>query len=287
MSADENKAKPTIKPRENGSLRVDGLTTLIDATGGRIPTENHGKGNIALCCCGHSTSKPFCDGTHKKTDFRSSRLTDDEGDFRSNYVGDGIVVHDNRGICAHSGYCTDQLPEVFKAGEEPWIDADGAPPERVAEQTRRCPSGALSHSRDGTEHRDQERPATIKVTASGPYFVTGGVELLTSRWGAGASREHYALCRCGHSKNKPFCDGTHWHVDFDDPGLDTTPVEVAPDPENRMEIPEKDYERIDKAIHSDESPVGIDARKTHVMILYKLEQIEARLQRLADEVSKR
>ncbi len=236
MSADETKAKPTIKPRENGSLRVDGLDNLIDAGGNPISTENRGKGNIALCRCGHSKRKPFCDGTHKKTDFRSAKLTDGEWDFRSDYEGEGVTVHDNRGVCAHIGYCTDQLPEVFKMGEEPWIDPDGAPAERVAEQTRRCPSGALSQSTEGDEHRDQDRSPSIKVTAAGPYFVTGGVELQTDEWGEGASKEHYALCRCGRSKNKPFCDGTHWYVDFADPGLDTTAQEPAGDEGEREKV---------------------------------------------------
>jgi len=222
MSDDDDTARPTIKPRENGSLRVDGLENLLDAKGNRIATEGRGKGNIALCRCGASRTKPFCDGNHRNTDFRSAKLTDGEWDFRTDYEGKEVTVHDNRGICAHIGYCTDQLPEVFRGGQEPWIDADGAPGERVAEQTRRCPSGALSHSEGGVEHRDQERPPTIQVVAAGPYYVTGGVELLDTERGEGASLEHYALCRCGRSKNKPLCDGTHWYVDFADAGLDTT-----------------------------------------------------------------
>ena len=68
-------------------------------------------------------------------------------------------------------------------GVEPWIDADGTAAGRAAEQTRRCPSGALSHSIDGEEKRDQERPPTVQVTPSGPYFVTGGVELLETEFG--------------------------------------------------------------------------------------------------------
>ena len=104
MSADEKKDRPTIKPRENGSLRVDGLDNLVDAKGNTISTDDRGKGNIALCCCGHSKHKPFCDGTHKKTDFRSAKLTDGEWDFRTDYAGDGVTVQDNRGICAHTGY---------------------------------------------------------------------------------------------------------------------------------------------------------------------------------------
>jgi CDGSH-type Zn-finger protein len=47
--------------------------------------------------------------------------------------------------------------------------------------------------------------------------VTGRIELVGAEWGEEASREHYALCRCGRSRNNPFCDGSHWAADFDDP----------------------------------------------------------------------
>jgi CDGSH-type Zn-finger protein len=55
------------------------------------------------------------------------------------------------------------------------------------------------------------------VTDNGPYAITGGVGLLGVTFGQGASSEHYTLCRCGASKNKPFCDGSHWTVEFRDP----------------------------------------------------------------------
>lgn len=54
------------------------------------------------------------------------------------------------------------------------------------------------------------------MSKNGPYRITGGADLKDDTWGEGASREHYALCRCGHSKNKPFCDGSHWYVKFTD-----------------------------------------------------------------------
>lgn len=57
----------------------------------------------------------------------------------------------------------------------------------------------------------------VTVTNDGPYTITGGVELLDVPFGEDASREHYTLCRCGGSKNKPFCDGTHWSLGFRDP----------------------------------------------------------------------
>jgi CDGSH-type Zn-finger protein len=56
----------------------------------------------------------------------------------------------------------------------------------------------------------------VTVTDDGPYAITGGIELLEVTFGEGASREHYTLCRCGASKNKPFCDGSHWDAGFRD-----------------------------------------------------------------------
>ena len=58
--------------------------------------------------------------------------------------------------------------------------------------------------------RDIEREPAITVSKNGPYFVVGSIGLESDAWGQGASREHYALCRCGKSKRKPFCDGPHW-----------------------------------------------------------------------------
>ena len=56
----------------------------------------------------------------------------------------------------------------------------------------------------------------IVVSKDGPYRITGGVEIPGEPRAEGASTEHYALCRCGGSKNKPFCDGTHWYIKFRD-----------------------------------------------------------------------
>jgi hypothetical protein len=99
---------------------------------------------------------------------------------------------------------------------EPWIDPDGASGDRIVAQVRRCPSGALSYAREGVEHRDRDGEPAVYVSPDGPYFVSGGPELLDTEMSEGASTEHYALCRCGKSKNKPFCDGTHWYVNFED-----------------------------------------------------------------------
>ncbi len=203
--------KPTIEPMPNGPFRVKGLDTMKNAKGEDIPT----KPAMSLCRCGRSSNKPFCDGTHKDTGFSSEKLADGSLDKRDNYRSEKIEVHDNRGLCSHAGFCSDGLPSVFKLKTEPWIDPEGAPVEDVIAHIRSCPSGALSYSVEGTEHRDQERDPLIFVARNGPYAIQGGIELVGETFGEGVSTEHFTLCRCGESKNKPFCDGTHWTVKFD------------------------------------------------------------------------
>ena len=203
--------KPTINPRPNGSYLVKGLKNFTNQKG-TIDT----KETMALCRCGHSSNKPFCDATHKKIGFSSEKLEERVEDKRVNFVGKKITIHDNRGICAHVGYCTDNLPVVFRQNQEPWIDPDAASPEEIIATIRMCPSGALSYSVDGVEHRNREGEPAIFVSPDGPYQVSGEVDLLDTERGEGASEEHFALCRCGGSKNKPFCDGTHWYIKFKD-----------------------------------------------------------------------
>ena len=171
---------------------------------------------MALCRCGGSANKPFCDGTHAKIGFSSAKLDGRVEDKRENRQGKKITIHDNRGICAHAGRCTDGLPSVFRLREEPWIHPDAASADEIIATIRNCPSGALSYSVDDVEHRDRDGEPTIFVAPNGPYVVSGGPELLDAARLEGASKEHFTMCRCGGSKNKPFCDGTHWHIKFKD-----------------------------------------------------------------------
>ena len=177
---------------------------------------------IALCRCGASKNKPFCDGTHNVIGFSSANRTLDENDDtkktaikdkRRNYPGKEITVHDNRKICSHAAECVNNLSSVFKLGSRPWINPDASKMNDIIDVVRRCPSGALSYSIDGVEYRDPEeqRNPTVTVLKNGPYHITGGIELIGEniQFGEGASKEHYTLCRCGASENKPFCDGAH------------------------------------------------------------------------------
>jgi len=173
--------------------------------------------SVALCRCGGSSNKPFCDGTHGKNGFRDDNTADPAKNRRNAYAGKRITIFDNRAICAHAAFCTDELKSVFRHHDTPWIDPDGAEVDRVIATIRKCPSGALSYAIDGVKAEPPRRAPMVTVTDHGPYAVTGGIELVGVKLGAGASPEHYTLCRCGASKNKPFCDGSHWDVGFKDP----------------------------------------------------------------------
>jgi CDGSH-type Zn-finger protein len=212
MESSHDAKKPSIEVAENGPYLVNGMQTLKNSRGETIPT----KPVMALCRCGGSAKKPFCDGTHARIGFSGRRLAERSTNERVDYRGKRITIHDNRAVCAHAGYCTDSLSAAFNSGAEPWIDPDGADVEKLIETIRECPSGALSYSIDGIEHRDQDREPMISVSKDGPYVVVGGPELQDEEHSRPESAEHYTLCRCGGSRNKPFCDGTHWHIKFHD-----------------------------------------------------------------------
>jgi CDGSH-type Zn-finger protein len=205
-------AKAKISCLRNGPYLLDNAQ-LQRASGETWPA---GKG-VALCRCGGSQNKPFCDGTHGRNGFRNENRADPAKDKREAYAGKGITIFDNRALCAHAGHCTDGLASVFRMRSEPWIDADGAPVQDIIDTIRRCPSGALSYAIDGVEAAPVERAPMVTVSANGPYEITGGIELMDVKQGDGASSEHCTLCRCGASNNKPFCDGSHWDAGFRDP----------------------------------------------------------------------
>ena len=78
------------------------------------------------------------------------------------------------------------------------------------------PVRALSYATDGDRQTVFHDTPEVQVSKDGPYWVRGGVDVEEVDYGDGASREHCALCRCGQSRNKPFCDGTHWYAGFKD-----------------------------------------------------------------------
>ena len=215
-----------ITVNSNGSLKVEGDFEIVDKNGGVYNLQ--GREIISICRCGLSKNKPFCDGTHSIIGFSSQNMNLNENDTnkltiknkRRDYVGKEITIHDNRKICSHAKECVNNLPSVFKLGSKPWIDSDGSKMQDIINTVRKCPSGALSYSIDGIEYRDpkEQRDPILTVLKNGPYYITGGIDLIGENieFGEGASKEHYTLCRCGTSENKPFCDGTHRTINFKD-----------------------------------------------------------------------
>jgi CDGSH-type Zn-finger protein/truncated hemoglobin YjbI len=213
--------KQRVQVRPNGPYivtNVDTLTTWLGESCSSTP-------RMALCRCGASASKPFCDGTHARKPFDDTKDPKRVPDRQDTYIGQQVTILDNRGTCAHSGFCTDRLSRVFHLKEDPFITPSGARMDEIVRAVRNCPSGALSLAIDGREARDTVdtvRKPSIEVSKDGPYRVTGGIPLVDDKGAAvtrnaGASLEHYSLCRCGHSQNKPFCSGMHWSVRFQDP----------------------------------------------------------------------
>lgn len=201
----------TIQPADNGPYLVKGAMSILRMADGR---QFEAKSSCALCRCGGSRNKPFCDGTHKANGFTSAKGEGGQPDRIDHYPGKNITIHDNRGLCAHAGECTDNLPDVFRIGHEPWIDPDGADAARVAAVIKRCPSGALGYTLNERLYRDTGDPESIAFAPNGPYVVCGAQ--LTGVVPPQGFSDHCTLCRCGGSKNKPFCDGTHWNLKFDE-----------------------------------------------------------------------
>jgi CDGSH-type Zn-finger protein len=208
LSSNKN---PNITANPDGPFLAKYLKNFANQNG-RIETRE----TMALCRCGESANKPFCDGTHGKIGFSSAKLEGRVDDKRENYDGEKITIHDNRGLCAHVGRCTDGLATVFRLKEEPWIHPDAATRDEIIATIQKCPSGALSYSIDGLERREQDGEPTIYIAPNGPYVVSGGVEFVDAAERQGASKKEFTLCRCGGSKNKPFCDGSHWSNEFTD-----------------------------------------------------------------------
>ena len=215
----------SIQVARNGPYLATNVASVRDYLGQEVPVPPQ----VALCRCGASERKPFCDGSHASNGFTGDKDPKRVPDHRDTYDGEQVTVFDNRGVCQHSGFCTDRLNTVFRTNAEPFVAPSGGRMDEIVRAVRDCPSGALGLAFDGHEQRaladwHGRRYQAVEITKDGPYRITGGLSLTgpdgaAVPQGAGASREHYALCRCGHSQNKPFCSGMHWYVGFSDPEL--------------------------------------------------------------------
>jgi CDGSH-type Zn-finger protein len=205
------KKKPMIITTKYNPFMVVDVEDVEGSDGKKVKMERV----TSLCRCGESKSKPYCDGSHGKVGFVGEKEDDRIKDRVKDYPGNGITINDNRGVCSHDGSCVKYLPSVFKTSERPWIDAKAASIEDIIKTVERCPSGALSFTIGEKRYQDfYSRAPKIKIRKNGPLEVQGGVKLIDEMGSIPECKEHYTLCRCGKSKNKPFCDGTHDDAEF-------------------------------------------------------------------------
>lgn len=213
-----------IKVTENGPYIVLGSIPMSDQT---IIDDEHGNSigweegisypedeTYALCRCGKSSNKPYCDGTHESFDFDGLETagTKDYIDCADKIEGESLVLLDNQNLCAVGRFCD--------VHGNAWVNAkksDNSECRKIAiEQACNCPSGRLvAWDKETGETIEPEFEPSIGLiedpceNVSGPIWARGGIPFESADGDKYEIRNRVTLCRCGQSKNKPFCDGSH------------------------------------------------------------------------------
>ncbi len=220
-----------IKIVKNGPFLVSGKIPLIKLI---ISTDKSGypyewlekkeypqKEEYALCRCGQSKNKPYCDGTHEKVGFNGTETTSRKPylDNAKEIDGSDLILTDNRSLCNHAGFCT-------RAGGIGYLvmNSDNPEAKKTAIQiASNCNSGRfVVWDKDTKNPIEPDFEPSIAVTeepekgVSGPLWVRGRIPIESSDGTVYEVRNRATLCRCGKSSNKPFCDGTHIMTGFDD-----------------------------------------------------------------------
>lgn len=188
----------------------------------QIPT---GKGSYLLCRCGRSKTMPFCDYSHmtESPKFDGPETADREP-YRERaqvYEGNGLKMHDD-GRCSFARLCHYNGRSVWNMSGE----FDGEMKNEQINAAWHCPSGRLivEDADTGVVHEPEYEPSIVVLedvglNCSGPLFVRGGVELVGQDGFVYETQNRYALCRCGKSLNKPFCDAMHHHEEVFEDGV--------------------------------------------------------------------
>ena len=139
------------------------------------------------------------------------------------YTNNEVTVVWKPDTCIHSRICWTQLREVFDPAKKPWVNIEGATTDAIIEQVRKCPSGALSYFMNAAGENTAEKEIqsevasimNIQIKPNGPILITTDCEITHSDGRKEIKQGTTALCRCGESSNKPYCDGTHRKVGFE------------------------------------------------------------------------
>ena len=226
-----SKGKPGVKVSRNGPYLVTGAvplakqTILTDGEGGsRAWQEGEAMAtqeSYALCRCGHSANKPFCDGTHSKIGFDGTETASREPYRAQAQLTEGPVysLTDAESLCAFARFC-DPNGQVWNQVAR---TDDAHVRTLFIRQVNHCPSGRLV-AWERSSGKPVEHPLTVSIGliedpaqgVSGPVWLRGGIPVTAADGFVYEVRNRVTLCRCGASKNKPFCDGSHAAVRFRD-----------------------------------------------------------------------
>ena len=131
------------------------------------------------------------------------------------YEADDVVVTFDPKLCIHAQECVRGLPEVFDIDERPWVQPQNAGADAVVDVVSRCPTGALhTERRDSGQGEAPITDVTIREVVNGPLYVSGEVSVVDDDGAVFREDWRVALCRCGASDDKPFCDGSHTAAGF-------------------------------------------------------------------------
>ncbi|HEY3281152.1 MAG TPA: CDGSH iron-sulfur domain-containing protein [Armatimonadota bacterium] len=214
----------TITVTKNGPYVVSGEVPLVPL---RIETNAEGEsvewgqgeprtvgGKCALCRCGESANKPFCDGTHARIGFDGAETASHLTVMEQAVVLDGPTMQlaDAEVLCAFARFCdpNGRIWNQVRDSDDPETRAN------LVRQAGDCPAGRLVAIDKATgEAVEPALPPSIGIVqdpsrqCSGPLWVRGGIQLIGADGRSYELRNRMALCRCGRSENKPFCNGAH------------------------------------------------------------------------------
>ncbi len=174
-----------------------------------------------LCRCGRSKTKPFCDGTHAAIGFDGEETASRVPVARQSETYDGptMTLSDAEELCAFARFCDPggKIWSLIEATDDPGVG------ELVIREAMHCPAGRLV-LHDKKTHKDLEEPLPPSIGVvedpalgcSGPLWVRGGITIESADGTRYETRNRVTLCRCGASVNKPFCNGSHASIKFND-----------------------------------------------------------------------
>jgi CDGSH-type Zn-finger protein len=168
----------------------------------------------ALCRCGQSSNKPFCDGTHAKINFDGTEAEDrvpyDKG--AGAISGPALTLYDNQHLCVHARFCM-RAGGIWNLVE---LSDDEVARDTAIEEACNCPSGrlVLKDNESGKTIEPEFEKSIVVIEypprgEHGPLWVRGGIPIESADGKPYEIRNRVTLCRCGRSRNKPFCDGSH------------------------------------------------------------------------------